>query len=37
MNINPVRVNRWSNNYIEYEKYSDGNKALSVEKYLNKY
>ena len=27
-----VKVNNfWSNNYIEYESNSDGNKALSVE------
>ena len=25
----------WSNNYIEYESNWDGNKTLSVEKYLN--
>ena len=25
----------WSNNYIEYEYNWDGNKTLSVEKYLN--
>ena len=29
--------NVWSNNYIEYESNGDGNKILSVEKYLNKF
>ena len=26
----------WNDNYIEYESSDDGNKALSVEEYLNK-
>ena len=28
-------TNFWSNNYIEYESNSAGNKTLSVEEYLN--
>ena len=33
----PVRVSNFrSNNYIEYKSYSDRNKTLSAEKYLNK-
>ena len=28
--------NFWSNNNIEYETNSDGNKTLSVQEYLNK-
>ena len=33
----PVRVSHfWGNNYIEYKSYSDRNKTLSVEEYLNK-
>ena len=32
-----VRVgNFWGKNYIEYESNRDGNKPLSLEKYLNK-
>ena len=26
----------WNNNFIEHESNGDGNKTLSVEKYLNK-
>ena len=29
----PIRVNSWSNNYIEYRSNSDKNKILSVEEY----
>ena len=32
----PIRVNSWSNNYIEYRSNSDKNKILSVEEYLYK-
>ena len=33
----PVRFNNfWNNNYIEYKSNSDKNRALSVEKYLEK-
>ena len=33
----PVRVNNfWNNNYIEYKSNSDKNRALSVEKCLDK-
>ena len=32
-----MKVNTfWSTNYLEYESNGDGNKILSVEKYLNK-
>ena len=32
----PIRVNSWSNNYIEYRSNGDKNKILSVEEYLYK-
>ena len=33
----PVRFNNfWNNNYVEYKSNSDKNRALSVEKYLEK-
>ena len=35
-NYKPIRVNSWSNNYIEYRSNSDKNKILSVEEYLYK-
>ena len=32
----PLRVNFWSNNYIQYKSNSDKNRILSVEEYLDK-
>ena len=32
----PLRVNCWSNNYVQYKSNSDKNRILSVEEYLDK-